>query len=117
MGVDHGLGGRDNKKSREKREKRFKKKESKAKVLTAMPVKKREVVFSEESRNNYLTGFRQRKKERRQYGIAMQVCSVHECSYADCNRWCPLRCRLILFTGCRDSVALIMDEISQIYRF
>jgi hypothetical protein len=73
MGVDHGLGGRDNKKSREKRDKRFRKKEAKAKMITALPVKKREVVFSEDSRVDYLTGFRQRKKDRRQYGIAMQV--------------------------------------------
>lgn len=76
MGVDHGLGGRDNKKGKEKREKRFKKKESKAKIMTAMPLKKREVVFNEDSRLDYLTGFRQRKKERRQYGIAMQVRSI-----------------------------------------
>ena len=73
MGVDHGLGGRDNKKSREKRDKRFRKKEAKAKMITGLPVKKREVVFSEDSRVDYLTGFRQRKKDRRQYGIAMQV--------------------------------------------
>ena len=73
MGVDHGLGGRDNKKGREKRDKRFRKKEAKAKMMTAMPVKKREVVFNEESRVDYLTGFRKRKKDRRQYGIAMQV--------------------------------------------
>lgn len=73
MGVDHGLGGRDNKKSREKRDKRFRKKEAKAKMMFAMPVKKRELVFNEQSRVDYLTGFRQRKKERRQYGIAMQV--------------------------------------------
>ena len=73
MGVDHGLGGRDNKKSREKRDKRFRKKESKAKMFTAMPAKKKEVVFDESSRLDYLTGFRQRKKDRRQYGIAMQV--------------------------------------------
>ena len=42
-------------------------------MITALPVKKREVVFSEDSRVDYLTGFRQRKKDRRQYGIAMQV--------------------------------------------
>ena len=75
MGVDHGLGGRDNAKSREKRAKRLAKKAAKAKfeAKSTTKGKKREVVFNEESRVNYLTGFRQRKKERRQYGLAMQV--------------------------------------------
>ena len=73
MGVDHGLGGRDNKKSREKRDRRFRKKQAKAQLLQKLPAKKRAVVFDEEARVEYVTGFRKRKKERRQFGIAMQV--------------------------------------------
>lgn len=35
--------------------------------------KKREVIFDEESRVEFLTGFRKRKQERRKFGLAMQV--------------------------------------------
>jgi hypothetical protein len=77
MGVDHGLGGKDNRKSKEKRAKRLAKKAAKAKFeaksLGGNKLKKREVMFNEASRLEYLTGFGKRKKERRQFGLAMQV--------------------------------------------
>jgi hypothetical protein len=72
MTVDHGLGGRDSKKSREKRAKRLEKKMRKVKIGGDNKKKKREVIFDENSRVEYLTGFRKRKQERRQFGLAMQ---------------------------------------------
>ena len=93
MGVDHGLGGRDNKKSQEKREKRFKKKLQKSKLFSGEKKKmkneeeedkrrkknKVSLVFDENAREEFLTGFRKRKKERRQFGLAMQVCAHKAC--------------------------------------
>lgn len=76
MAVDHGLGGKDNRKSKEKRAKRLAKKAAKAKFEAKSfetKTKKREIVFDENSRLEYLTGFGKRKKERRQFGLAMQV--------------------------------------------
>lgn len=72
MTVDHGLGGRDNTKSREKRAKRFEKKIQKAKGFLESGKKKKEVIFDENSRVEFLTGFRKRKLERRRFGVAMQ---------------------------------------------
>lgn len=70
MAIDHGLQGRNNEKSKRKREKRAVKIKQIARgVLT----KKKEVFFDEASRVDYLVGFRQRKQERRKYGLAMQI--------------------------------------------
>ena len=72
MAVDHGLGGKDNKKSKEKRAKKhLKTKKIAQAALTGG--KKRAVVFDEQSRQDYLTGFHQRKQERRKFGLTMQV--------------------------------------------
>jgi ribosomal RNA-processing protein 17 len=71
MTVDHGLGGRESKKSREKRAKRLEKKMKNVKIGDGKK-KKKEVIFDENSRVEFLTGFRKRKQERRQYGLAMQ---------------------------------------------
>lgn len=72
MGVDHGLGGKDNKKSQQKREKRAKK--QKVIALRALTGgKKKEVIFDEKARTEWLTGFSKRKQERRKYGLAMEV--------------------------------------------
>jgi hypothetical protein len=71
MTVDHGLGGRESKKSKEKRAKRLEKKMKNVKIGDGKR-KKKEVIFDENSRVEFLTGFRKRKQERRQYGLAMQ---------------------------------------------
>lgn len=73
MAVDHGLGGKDNAKSKERRMRKAKRVSAIAK--SAM-TKKKEIVFNEEARTEYLTGFRKRKEERRKYGYAMQI--LHE---------------------------------------
>ena len=73
MGIDHGLGGKDNVKSKQRREKKAKKTQAIAmKALSGG--KKREVIFDEHARQEYLTGFGKRKQERRKYGLAMEVC-------------------------------------------
>mmetsp|Transcript_854 Transcript_854/g.1904 ORF Transcript_854/g.1904 Transcript_854/m.1904 type:complete len:256 (+) Transcript_854:99-866(+) len=72
MGVDHGLGGKDGVKSKERREKRAKRVKAIAyKAMTGG--KRKEVLFNEDSRTEYLTGFGKRKQERRKYGLAMEV--------------------------------------------
>jgi ribosomal RNA-processing protein 17 len=72
MGIDHGLGGKDNKKSQQKREKRAVKNKSIAmKAMTGG--KKKEVLFNENARIEWLTGFGKRKQERRKFGLAMEV--------------------------------------------
>lgn len=77
MGIDHGLGGKDNKKSQQKREKRAVKNKSIAmKALTGG--KKKEVIFNESARVEWLTGFGKRKQERRKYGLAMEVNPICE---------------------------------------
>jgi hypothetical protein len=70
MAVDHGLGGKDNAKSKERRMRKAKKVSAIAKSALT---KKKEVIFNEEARTEYLTGFRKRKQERRKYGYAMQI--------------------------------------------
>jgi ribosomal RNA-processing protein 17 len=70
MAVDHGLGGKDTAKSKERRVRKAKKVSAIAKSALT---KKKEVIFNEESRAEYLTGFRKRKQERRKYGYAMQI--------------------------------------------
>lgn len=70
--MDHGLGGKDNKKSQQKREKRAKKNKMVAmRALTGG--KKKEVIFDEKARTEWLTGFSKRKQERRKFGLAMEV--------------------------------------------
>jgi hypothetical protein len=72
MGIDHGLGGRDGVKSKQKREKKAKKTRVIAmKALTGG--KKKEVIFDEQARTEWLSGFHKRKQERRKYGLAMEV--------------------------------------------
>lgn len=75
MGVDHGLGGKNSEKSRTRRQKRAKQVASIAKAALG---KKKEVVFDDESRVSYLTGFRKRKQERREYGHAMEIMKTHK---------------------------------------
>lgn len=81
MTVDHGLGGKESKKSREKRAKRLEKKMRKVKANDHKK-RKKEVVFDEKSRVEFLTGFRKRKQERRQYGLAMQYLKDKKASKA-----------------------------------
>ena len=78
MGVDHGLGGKDGEKQRQKREKKaFRQREYAHQQLVTTKGKKggvqKEIVFDEAAREQYLTGFRQRKTQRRKFGLAMQV--------------------------------------------
>jgi hypothetical protein len=91
MAVDHGLGGKDSQRSREKREKRAQKQKAYAhKALTGG--NKKELKFDENSRVEWLTGqptiasnapkfvifticsgFRKRKTERRKFGLTKKV--------------------------------------------
>ena len=75
MGIDHGLDGRNNDKARIKRKRKAArcKSEILRKICTNERDLKGEVVFNEESRKEWLTGFQKRKTMRQQYGIAMQV--------------------------------------------
>lgn len=68
--VDHGLGGRNNEKSSDRRAKKSK---ASKKVISTANMSKKEVLFDESSRLDYLTGFRKRKTERRKFGLAMEV--------------------------------------------
>ncbi len=68
--VDHGLGGRNNEKSSDRRAKKSK---ASKKVISTANMSKKEVLFDENSRLDYLTGFRKRKTERRKFGLAMEV--------------------------------------------
>lgn len=71
-GVDHGIGGRDNVKSKQRRAKKAEK--TKKIALAALQGgRKREVIFSETARQEWLTGFSKRKQERRKFGLTMQV--------------------------------------------
>lgn len=70
MAIDHGLQGRNSDKSKKRREKKAKK--VRAIAMKAMN-KKGEVLFDENARTAFLSGFRQRKMERRKFGIAMQM--------------------------------------------
>ena len=76
MGVDHGLGGRDGIKSKARREKKAKK--NKVVAMRALTGgKKKEVIFDENARTEWLSGFHKRKQERRKYGLAMEVRMIH----------------------------------------
>jgi hypothetical protein len=70
MAIDHGLQGRNNEKSKRRREKRSMKIKQ---IARGALTKKKEVFFDEASRVDFLSGFRQRKQERRQFGLAMQI--------------------------------------------
>jgi hypothetical protein len=72
MTIDHGLGGRDGVKSKQRREKKARKQKIVAtKAITGG--KKKEVIFDEKARVEWLSGFHKRKQERRKYGLAMEV--------------------------------------------
>jgi hypothetical protein len=72
MAIDHGLGGRDNLKSKQRRARRaVKTKKISQKALSGG--KRRELIFDENSRTEFLTGFGKRKQLRRKYGYAMEV--------------------------------------------
>jgi len=75
--IDHGLGGKDNAKSRERRARKAERqKEVAYKSLKVVRKKKaivKEVVYDDEARVQWLTNFRQRKTERRKFGLAMQI--------------------------------------------
>ena len=78
MGVDHGLGGKDGDKQQQKRAKKaFRQREYAHNQLVTTKGKKggvqKEIVFDEAAREHYLTNFRQRKTQRRKFGLAMQV--------------------------------------------
>lgn len=70
MGVDHGLGGKNGEKSRNRR---LKKAKHIAAIAKGALTKKKEVLFDDAARVQYLTGFRKRKQERREYGHAMEI--------------------------------------------
>lgn len=72
-GCDHGLGGRDNEKSRQRRAKRAAVTKKIALSSLKGGPKKREVIFDENARVDFLTGFRKRKQERRKYGLTKQI--------------------------------------------
>lgn len=71
-GVDHGIGGRDNVKSKTRRATNAEK--TKKIALGALQGgRKREVIFDEKGRQDWLTGFSKRKQERRKFGLTKQV--------------------------------------------
>lgn len=74
MAIDHGLGGRENDKGKEKRKKKAARRKTEIlRTIVENPKElKKEVVFNEAARADWLTGFNKRKQKRRQYGIAMQ---------------------------------------------
>ena len=71
-GVDHGIGGRDNLKSKQRRAKNAEK-TKKIAMAALQGGRKREVIFNESARQEWLTGFSKRKQERRKFGLTMQV--------------------------------------------
>jgi len=72
MGIDHKLEGR---KSKDKRTGKWKRQKGvPAPVKPTINVKgKATIVFNEQARNEWLTGFGKRKADRRKYGLAMQI--------------------------------------------
>jgi hypothetical protein len=74
MGIDHGLGGRESLKSKQRREKKSKRMKATAKALQTEGFQNRNIIkFDEQARVAFVTGFHKRKQERRKYGLAMQV--------------------------------------------
>jgi hypothetical protein len=78
MGIDHGLGGRDSLKSKQRRERKAKRLKNLTKSLASdgFENNKKEVKFDENARVAFITGFHKRKQERRKFGLAMQVPSL-----------------------------------------
>ena len=75
MAIDHGLGGKETQKNKEKRKKKADKRAALARTALKIGKKgRKEVVFDEDARVKWLTGFGKRKQERRKYGHAMEVC-------------------------------------------
>ena len=69
--------GRDNDKGKQKRVKKASKLKSEIlRTIGTADVVKKEVVFNEDARVQWLTGFQKRKTMRRQYGVAMQVICI-----------------------------------------
>lgn len=76
MAVDHGLGGKESEKHRSKRDRKAKRLRILNKSLQNKDLvgnSKKEVVFDEDARVAFLTGFHKRKQERRKFGLTMQV--------------------------------------------
>lgn len=76
MAVDHGLEGRNSEKSRQRRER----KSRRLKKLVQATLKqgdangrRGEIKFDETARQAWLSGFGNRKQERRKFGLTMQV--------------------------------------------
>lgn len=70
MAIDHGLGGKNNEKSKQKRIKKAKRIQA---ICKSSQTRKKEVFFDENARVEWLTGFRKRKQERRKFGLAMEL--------------------------------------------
>ena len=75
MAIDHGLGGRESDKSRQRR---LKKAASMKRLVVestkaSSTSRKGEVVFNESSRLDFIQGFRKRKAERRKHGLTMEL--------------------------------------------
>lgn len=71
MGVDHGLQGKEGIKSREKRTKKAQRTHKVVGKPGLVIGKKKELIFNDEARTEWLTGFHKRKVQRRQYGLTM----------------------------------------------
>lgn len=68
MVVDHGLQGRDNEKSKRRRANKARKVKA---IATASLTKDRKVLFNEDARIEYITGFHKRKQQRRKFGLTL----------------------------------------------
>jgi hypothetical protein len=73
MAIDHGLGGKDSAKNNLKRTAKARRNRMTALSTITTNTKRNELIFDDEARTKYLTGFRSRKQSRRKYGLAMQV--------------------------------------------
>eukprot|EP01041_Mallomonas_annulata_P005309 gene5309-10620_t len=68
-----GLQGKQGPKKREQREKKARRAHKTMGKVGLVLGKKKEVVFNEEARTDWLSGFQKRKQQRRMYGLTMQV--------------------------------------------
>lgn len=68
-----GLQGRNNSKSKERGAKRAQRNHKLVAKDSLIIGKKKELIFNDASRTDYLTGFHKRKQQRRMYGLTMQV--------------------------------------------
>eukprot|EP00607_Mallomonas_marina_P001448 CAMPEP_0182427008 /NCGR_PEP_ID=MMETSP1167-20130531/13520_1 /TAXON_ID=2988 /ORGANISM="Mallomonas Sp, Strain CCMP3275" /LENGTH=248 /DNA_ID=CAMNT_0024608813 /DNA_START=258 /DNA_END=1004 /DNA_ORIENTATION=- len=73
MGVDHGLQGKEGIKKREKRLKKAKHTHHVVGKAGLIIGKKKELVFNDEARTEWLSGFHKRKQQKRQYGLTMGI--------------------------------------------